>query len=334
VDPSRRPGTGRRPSLIARARRWLRPPRRLKPTRAGWSFFAITFGVGFAAFNTGNNLLYLVFSLMLAFLVLSGVLSESALRGIRIKRRLPRELFVGRGAVVELGITNDQARVPAFAIVVEDRVVEGEAPPRPGGRVFALRIGAGETESRAYHLAPTRRGEIAFIGFVVYTRFPFGLFSKSLELDAPARSLVYPAIETVALPPQFGRARDSGEAVSGGGGTGAEVTGLREYVRGDATRRLHWRASLRRSVLLVREVESESDAEVEVRLRTRGAVPGDAFEQSVSAAASEALAHLAARARVSLRTDEALVPAAAGSAQRARILALLARVQATPAEAA
>jgi hypothetical protein len=31
--------------------------------------------VGFAALNTGNNLLYLVLSLMLAFLVLSGVLS-------------------------------------------------------------------------------------------------------------------------------------------------------------------------------------------------------------------------------------------------------------------
>jgi hypothetical protein len=60
-------------------RRWLRPPRTLRPTRAGWSFFAITFGVGFDALNTGNNLLYLVLSLMLAFLVLSGALSESAL---------------------------------------------------------------------------------------------------------------------------------------------------------------------------------------------------------------------------------------------------------------
>ncbi|MBW2401796.1 MAG: DUF58 domain-containing protein, partial [Deltaproteobacteria bacterium] len=46
----------------------------------------LTFGVGFAALNTGNNLLYLVLSLMLAFLVLSGVMSESALRGIRVRR--------------------------------------------------------------------------------------------------------------------------------------------------------------------------------------------------------------------------------------------------------
>ena len=39
----------------------------LRPTRAGWIFFLLTFGVGFAALNTGNNLLYLVLSLMLSF---------------------------------------------------------------------------------------------------------------------------------------------------------------------------------------------------------------------------------------------------------------------------
>ena len=67
----------------------------LRPTRAGWSFFVLTFGVGFAALNTGNNLLYLVLSQMLAFLVLSGILSEAALRGIRVERELPRDIFAG-----------------------------------------------------------------------------------------------------------------------------------------------------------------------------------------------------------------------------------------------
>lgn len=330
MDPSRNPRAGGRPSLRARLLRRLRPPRRLRPTRAGWIFFAITFGVGFAAFNTGNNLLYLVFSLMLAFLVLSGVLSESALRGIRVRRRLPRELFAGRVAPVELQVTNEQSRVPAFAIVVEDRIREEGDPPRAAGRTFALRIGAGETESRSYRFEPRHRGEVAFSGFVVFTRFPFGLFSKSLELDAPGHALVYPALEPVAVPPEFGSARDGGDAVPGRGSAGAEVTGLREYAPGDSVRRIHWRASLRRSELLVREVESESEAEVEVRLRTRGARAGEGFERSVIDAASEAVAHLGARTRVALRTDDAVIPAGSGSAQRARILSLLARVKPSP----
>ena len=104
MDHPRHPGPGsgsalKRPfakapvSLYERLRRWLRPPRKLQPTRAGWCFFALVMGVGFAALNTGNNLLYLVLSLMLSFLILSGAFSESALRGVCVTRRVPRDLF-------------------------------------------------------------------------------------------------------------------------------------------------------------------------------------------------------------------------------------------------
>ena len=330
MDPSRDSRAGRRSALTigARLRRRLRPPRRLRPTRAGWSFFAICFGVGFAAFNTGNNLLYLVFAQMLAFLVLSGVLSESALRGIRVHRRLPRELFAGAARPVVLEVSNQQRNVPAFAIVVEDRVVEAGEPPRAGGRVFALRIGAGRTEKRVYHLTPVARGRLHFQGFSVFTRFPFGLFSKSLELEAEGDALVYPAVEAVQVPAEFGSARASGERVVGDGGSGADVSGLREFASGDSARRVHWRASLRRGELLVRDVENEHEAEIEVRLRTAGTVAGSAFEQRVSWAASEIVAHLSARSLVSLRTDEAFVPADSGDAQRARLLSFLALVEA------
>jgi uncharacterized protein (DUF58 family) len=136
----------------------------------------LTTGVGFAALNTGNNLLYLVLSLMLGFLVLSGVMSESALRGIRVRRRLPRDLFAGSASSVGLEITNGLRRVPAFAVVVEDRVSEGGSPPRAAGRAFALRVDAGATEVRSYQLTPTRRGIVNFEEFRVFTRFPFGLF--------------------------------------------------------------------------------------------------------------------------------------------------------------
>ena len=86
--------------------RWLRPPRTLRPTRAGWIFFALTLGVGFAALNTGNNLMYMVLSLLLSFLVLSGVLSESALRGIQVRRLLPAELVAEREAIVGVEVSN------------------------------------------------------------------------------------------------------------------------------------------------------------------------------------------------------------------------------------
>jgi len=344
VDTARDPGSDERPALrrraarqpryFARARRWLRPPRRLRPTRAGWIFFALTFGVGFAALNTGNNLLYLILALMLAFLVLSGVLSESALRGIQVRRRLPRELQAGRDGLVALEIANAQRRVAAFAIVVEDRITAQPAGDRAAGRCFALRIGPGDTEVRSYRFRPERRGPLEFRGFVVFTRFPFGLFSKSLLIDAPEQALVYPAIEMVAIPPRFGGARAQGENLRGEAGHGADVRGLREYAPGDPLRRVHWRSSLRAGALMVREVESEREAEVEVRLRTDGEDVGEAFERRVCWSASEIAAFLEADMRVALRTEREYFAADAGPRQRARLLSFLALVQPTPAEQA
>ena len=75
-------------SIWARIRAW----RRIRFTSGGIAFTLGTVAVGFAAMNTGNNLLYLVLSLLLAFLALSGVMSETALRGIEVRRRLSRDI--------------------------------------------------------------------------------------------------------------------------------------------------------------------------------------------------------------------------------------------------
>lgn len=332
MDRPRDPRTGAGPALRAsaglagRIRRWLRPPRTLRPTRAGWVFAAITFSVGFAALNTGNNLLYLVLSLMLAFLVLSGVLSESALRGISVRRSLPSEFFDRQLSRVGLEISNQQRRIPAFAVVVEDRVRERGAAERAAGRVFALRVGPGQSEARSYRFRPQGRGEVRFEGFQVYTRFPFGLFSKALRIESGEAALAYPAVEPVGTPPKLGSRRELGERPAGRGAAGAEVAGLRDFTVGDPVRRIHWPTSLRRDKLVVREVRSHQQDEIEVCLRTAGQGPGEAFERAVSWAASEVVAFLAAGSLVGLRTDRERVPARDGLPQRTHLLSFLACV--------
>jgi uncharacterized protein (DUF58 family) len=304
----------------------------LRPTRAGWVFFVLTFGIGFAALNTGNNLLYLILSLMLAFLVLSGVLSESALRGVSVTRRLPREIFAGQPALVALEVFNAQHRVPAFAIALEDQVLDaaGTERPRAAGRGFVLRVGPRQSERCVYRFLSMQRGEATFTGLRVSTRFPFGLFVKSLMLSWRDRVLVYPALEPGCGPRALGQARQPGDAVLGAGHGGAGVGGLRDFASGDSPRRIQWRASLRRGALVVRDIESERAAEVEVRLQTGGRSAGEAFEAAVRRAAAEAVGLLEAGARVALRTDGAFLESGVGLRQRARLLAFLARVAPEP----
>ena len=52
--------------------------------------------------NTGNNLLYLVLGLLLSLVILSGVLSEMALRGLEFRRKLPRRAYAGSSALIEI----------------------------------------------------------------------------------------------------------------------------------------------------------------------------------------------------------------------------------------
>jgi uncharacterized protein (DUF58 family) len=312
----------------------MQAPRTLRPTRAGWIFFAFTLGVGLAALNTGNNLLYMIHALLLSFLVLSGVLSESALRGIRVRRILPAELVAERAGQIALEIVNQQPRIPSFAIVAEDFVRLDAHEHAATGRAFALRIGPGERETRSYAFAPSRRGALEFSGVRVATRFPFGLFSKAMWIDLPQSAVVYPALDPVST--QAGRASEPrhAEQAGGSGGAAAEAASLRPYAPGDAFRRIHWRASLRRDALLIREPEQDRRREVAVRLATRGVAPGDAFERDVRRAASEIAAYLAAGARVSLRTDVAAFPPGEGARHRAVLLAFLATAAPEQAEEA
>jgi uncharacterized protein (DUF58 family) len=305
-------------------------------------FLLINLGVGFAALNTGNNLLYLVLSLLLAFLTLSGILSESALRGLEIRRTLPREIFAGSDNPVRIEIRNSQRKVPAFAIVVEDRTTPSHrsADTVPDdwplardqdlpvvGRVFALRVGAGQTESRSYALHPERRGELSFHSVRVSTRFPFGLFLKSRTIYAPGSALVYPEIRPVheSSTAAGEEAHTQASARSRRGGT--DVIDLREWQIGDSLHRVHWKSSLRRDRLYVRNQQDDHQAEIEVVLRTRGNPAPDSFEKRVAWAASEVVSHLESGLRVGLVTDRDHIRAEFGAQQRTRLLSFLALVE-------
>jgi uncharacterized protein (DUF58 family) len=325
MDRPRDRRSGRRPTLV-RKRSWLRPPRALRATRAGWCFIAIIFGVGFAALNTGNNLLYLVLALMLAFLVLSGLLSESSLRGLRIERVLPREIFARSANRVVLRVYNDQRKNVSFAITIEDRL-KGPLGPDAVGRAFILRIGPRSSEDRSYAFEPESRGDIEFDGFRVSTRFPFGLFVKSRELDLPESAVVYPCVERIFVDSRKTPARANEEESSRASNDGDEIAGLREFEPGDSLIRVHWRSSTRAGRLLVGEREGFAGAEFEVRLRIPSSTPEQIVEERVSLAASEVVTHLESGSRVGLRSREMCFSPASGFNHRSELLRFLARVE-------
>lgn len=315
-------------------RRWLgrfRPPRRLKFTREGKYFLGITLGVGFAAINTANNLLYLLLGMLLALIVVSGAMSEIALRKLTILRKLPPRAQAGRPHVVEIEVRNQKKRIPSFAIEVED-LRAGQPADK---RCFFLKVAPESTQIAGYRRVPQRRGKDAHIGFRIATRFPFGLFEKSREVQVPGELVIYPAVDPVRLPQRPG-SRQQGDASMLAPGTGEDTFGLRPMREGDDPRDIYWRKSILEPVLR----ERARDGRPEVRLmldvqRPQGAdATWDAgFERRIREVASRAVAHIKRGDAVTLTTTAGeLVRAdrSVGADPLLRFLALLEPAQASP----
>ncbi len=92
-----------------------------EPTSGGGVFLVIIIVVGFAAWNTGNNLLFLVFSLLCSTLFVGWVAARSSLRDLTVSARFPDHIFAAEAAPVIVTLRNTKRVLPSFSILVEAR---------------------------------------------------------------------------------------------------------------------------------------------------------------------------------------------------------------------
>jgi uncharacterized protein (DUF58 family) len=320
------------PSFFAKLRRWFRPPRRLKLTREGKYFIGITFGVGFAAINTGNNLLYLLLGMLLSMIVVSGVLSELSLRDLTVVRRLPPRAQVARPHLVEIEVFNHKRRIPSYAIEVED-LRAGQPADK---RCFFLKISPRSAQVAAYRRTPARRGRDRHVGFRVATRFPFGLFEKSRELTADGDLIIYPAVDPVQLPTNLPGDRMGGSSAHGRG-SGDEILSLRPMREGDDPRDIYWRKSVEQMIVRERAREVRRDVSYVIDSVHPGRTPDDdwsaRFERRIRDVASRAVAHIKRGDGVTVRARSGERVRATSAVGADPVLRFLALLEAKPAEA-
>src|SRR6476661_7113606 len=226
-------------SFLDRLRRRWRPPRRLSFTREGKIIVLLSVGLGFAAINTGNNLLYLLLGWLLSFIIASGVLSEITLRDLIVERRPPPRIHAGEPFLMEVVIKNGKPKRASYSIEVED--LQGKVPIDK--RCYFLKIPEAKSQRTSYRHTFVRRGAYTLTGYRLATKFPFALFRKSRDVDAPLEIIVYPA--RVAVPRPAPKTTSRGETSANRLGRRGEFFGLREGREGDDRRDVHWRSSAR-----------------------------------------------------------------------------------------
>ena len=320
VPAHRQPPIGSEPkaqrSRWRRIRRWLRPPRSLRITPIGRTYLIVTLGVGMGALNTGNNLLYLVLGLLLSLIVVSGVLSERVLRGLRVRRLGADAAFAGEPFAFRWAIFREKGH--AFALELSEM-----NPGLQGGGTLAHLPPGREVVVRGDLLA-ARRGPHRLSKIRVTTQFPLGLFAKTRVFELEDTLLVFPRRVKPPRSHLAGADRMDGASASpraGGSGDISELMPLRE---GDDARRIHWL----RSAALGQWVRFEREREERRTfvLRAHGSAPSEKLERECENLAATARQLLSIGHEVGLEADETKLRPSGGPAQERRILRALSYV--------
>jgi uncharacterized protein (DUF58 family) len=274
------------PALAKRTNlRWIAYQVDYRLTRAGVIYLVAVFILVLAAVNTGNNLLFLILACLLAGILVSGVLSRMVLTGIAMKCDLPEHIFAGQPVLAEIELRNEKQIWPSFSLRVlgASKKSATEILTHPVFFPYIPRVSAARQK---VELRFQRRGIYRQDTFGIRTRFPFGFFEKTRQVESNMEITVYPPVEPAD---QFYEVLPllSGEMASHFRGRGHELHSLRDYQPTDSGRLVDWKVTAKSGRLMVREFAREDERRVMLVLDPFiGAVaaPGHAerFERAVS----------------------------------------------------
>lgn len=208
---------------------------------------------------------------------------------------------LGEPADVQLTVTNPTNR----RLRAEVRDAWPPSSWQPGTEFTASRnpldVPSGERRRITTRLRPTRRGDHRADRVTIRSKGPLGLFSRQGSHRVPWTLRVLPPFASRKhLPSKLARLRElDGRTSVLIRGQGTEFDSLREYVPGDDTRSIDWRATARHSSVAVRTWRPERDRHILLVLdtgRTSAGRVGDAPRLDASMDAALLLAALASRA--------------------------------------
>lgn len=241
--------------------------------------------------TTGAGWDIVVLTVLVALLIVAAVWPGVVLCGIRVGAEAPPDAMVGRPLPVTLELAGRARGLRVRTLTGPSAWYRADAPSH--GRVTVV---------------PLQRGVYPDIVVEVRSASPLGLVGWRRRFRVPLASPleVAPRPLTVRYEPRQGSDRDA-EARPRSSSSGQEVTrGVREYVDGDPIRLVHWPATARTGMVMVRELEGPQRPRllVVVDLRAHVADAHADVEVAASRAAGLAIAALTDGTLVDLATVE------------------------------
>jgi uncharacterized protein (DUF58 family) len=237
--------------------------------RDGWCYLLLVATVFAWAILREANLLLIVAGMLTGPVLLSWRLASATVRRLDVRRRAPRAVHAGELLTVDVEVHNARKRLGTWALVVEDRLRRESDAKRSrsaSAEVLFCYVPPGATRRLSYRSRPPQRGRYLLGPLTVSTRFPFGLFRRSVAFESSETFTVLPRLGRLTAAwslrtaevfegPERGRrpTREPGE-----------FFGVREWQSGDSTRWIHWRSTARHGTLVARQFERPGGRDVAV----------------------------------------------------------------------
>jgi len=266
--------------------------------------------LGFSAVNTGNNLLFLVVSGLLAFMSVTGYAGMVNIQGLTPELLPPDEVFAGTPTHFRLRVNNSKRYLPSFLIRLE----------RGGQAITLPLIGSGTSVEGSVALTFPDRGRVSIGRITLSSPFPVNFFTRYWKFDLDDSIIVFPRL-LPGLPAGEGvEAERIGSNSRQSRGVDGELERIATYSGREPYRMIHWKLSARGDELLVKEFGHQATPPLIINPEE---LPGQNLEQRISRAAWLVRRWVQERP-VGFRCGSRIIPAASGRRQGLKLLTELA----------
>ena len=224
-----------------------RMPTRL--TKAGWWYVGATALTSAAAYHSASNVLFLALAFMMSALLLNGLISWWNFSQLETRHLKLGRLRAGESGIIHFDLLDHKqvmrSQGLSGVVLVQSKMEKKPTrlktflhnPHHPSGRTTA-----------SVEWTPTHRGWHKVQLRHIESYFPFGLLLKVFKQELATETLVWPALDTsINLNPKFD-VSDSNptnetqkESTRPFTDSNTEISGLRNYSRGDPIHSFHWK---------------------------------------------------------------------------------------------
>lgn len=210
---------------------------KLKITKLGFFYIFLTIVIGISAINTGNNLLFVMDSFLLSFMLISSWFAKLNLRWIEVSFSFPEECYAQVPTLIKIYLINRKRIIPSFLIKLSFQLKNF----KHNNSFFVTYFIVEKTSEKILSINGIERGYNYLENIVLSSNFPFNFFVLKRPLKIKTQFIAFPKpIKCEEFWEDFIYQTGKEKTSSSEEGSG-EFKGIRNYFPGIPKKYISWK---------------------------------------------------------------------------------------------